>query len=300
MVFHKAAAADGNYVRLIIREAGITRRMFTYESITQADLDEQAGRLSEVPIKLVSLEIPTMPAMTVPFEGTAPAFFIRTRNAPVVLQRVESRELRLNSDTLLAVKKFDPRQVALDHMARDVYDEEDRVFIQECLGEALGTTVNVASPYTNQVQWKSLAGGWTRANLRKMHTLISEFGRGFRATRILSEDSTVYNFMDWGHDEAGGETSERILRGDSINGYLSENGALLFSQWFLTIKSDLVPKDTLFEFIPEENYARFYELQASTAIVKRDGQHIQARLSGMIGGAIVNPLGHCRVDIPTA
>ena len=281
-----------NYTRSILREEGAFRKIIPMEGIQDDELDTQLG--TDLPVKIIFKEPLSPGALTVPFNGSPRTFIIRGPNYPVYFTEIVGPKHMKHVDEL-RVYPFDIRQVLTDHSIRDVMQEEDRRFFTDTIDAAL-IGPNVVSPFTNQVQWQQIQGGWTRPNIAEALKIMPSGYANVKPDKVVINSVTVYDFQKWGRDEMGGDLSQDILKDGRAEGsWLS--GDFMQTTWLVTIKKDLVPNGTMYQFATPDYLGKSYSLTDITMYVDRRGPVVEFYPYETIGGALGNIAGCARVDI---
>lgn len=282
-----------SFTRSILREEGAYRKIIPMQPLGDDELDVQLG--TDANVKICWKEPLTPGALSLPFAGAPNTFFIRGSNYPVYFRRITGPKHIKDVDEL-RIYPFDIRQVLSDHAVRDVQYEEDNGFFPNGVDVCL-IGADQISPFTNQIQWRTLHGGWTRPNTAEaMKTLPSGIAR-VKPDTVLINAPTSYEFMKWGRDEMGGDMSESILKDGRAEGsWLS--GDFMQCRWLISIKLELIPDGTMYQFATPDYVGKSFFLQDLTMYIDRRGPVIEFYPYETIGGAIGNVAGVARVDIP--
>lgn len=281
-----------SYTRSIMREDGAYRKILPMQELADDELDVQLG--TDLPVKIIFKEPLTPGALTVPFAGSPRNFIIRGPNYPVYFAQIDGPKHMKHVDEL-RVYPFDIRQVITDHAIRDVMEEEDKRWFTDAVDAAL-IGADETSPFTNQVQWRTLSGGWTRDNVvEAMKTLPRGMAR-LKADKIVINSVTVYDFQKWGRDEMGGDMSQDLLKNGRAEGSWLV-GDFMQATWLVTIKHNLVPTGTMYQFATPEYVGKSFALSDITMFVDRRGPVVEFYPYETIGGAIGNVAGIARVDV---
>jgi len=281
-----------SYTRSILREEGAFRKIIPMQELGDDELDVQLG--SDLPVKIIFKEPLTPGAMTIPFAGAPRSFFIRGPNYPIYFKEIVGSKHVKHVDEL-RVYPYDIRQVITDHSIRDVQEEEDVNFLTYGVDACLIGRDQV-SPFTNEVQWRLLRGGWTRANVAEsFKTLPRGFAR-VKTDTVLINSVTSYEFMKWGRDEMGGDMSQSILQDGRAEGsWLS--GDFMQARWLISIKLNLIPNGTMYQFATPDYIGKSFSLTDITMYIDRRGPIVEFYPYETIGGAIGNVAGVARTDI---
>lgn len=290
----KQAATDdlSEFVRAEMREEGAYRKIMQMQKLDDSELNPQLA--DDRPVKICWKEPRSPGAMSIPFMGSPRQFFIRGANFPCYFTEIvgPSHMKHMNE---LRVYPYDIRQVLTDHSIRDVQEEEDRRAFTDGFDAAM-IGADQTSPFTNQKQWKTLMGGWTRATLAEAMKAVPAGPTKAKVDKCVINQITAFDFMKWGRDEMGGDMSQDLLKhGRAEGSWLS--GEFMNTNWLVTIKYNLVPDGTLYMFAPQEFIGYSYALTDLTMFIERRAEMITFYPYETIGGAIGNVGGICRRDI---
>lgn len=291
---HQKAATENlqQFTRYRLREEGFTRKLLPFEKLSDDELDPQLG--SDKPYKIEWKEPQSHGALSIPFAAGPSQFFIRGANYPVYFNSIIGPKYIKHLDEL-RIYPYDIRSVMTDHVTRDVMDEEDRRFVVDTLDAAM-IGANQTSPFTNTVQWKTLNGGWDRNNIIEALKALPSGVTKTSAKRAVANNISMMDFLKWGRDEIGGDMSQDLLKAGSGSGVWT-SGEFLGTEWFVTIKDNLVPNGTIYMLSAPEFLGRNYVLTDLTLHSERTGPWVEYYPWETIGGALGNVGGVARRDL---
>lgn len=281
----QAVDAVNDFTRTIVREDSFFDRIIPAVPITNAELDRQV--YTDKPMKIVDKEPGSPAAKTVPF-GTLPDnFYIRGPRYAVMFDRIVTQRAVKDVDEL-RTWSMDIRQVISDNCIRDMLAELDSKFVGAI--DTMLVAADTAVPWSGVPQWVTLHGGVTRENLEESYKVMPRTPAHLVPTKGLVNNVTVYDFLKWGQDEAGGDFSASLLR----NGWAeAEFGNLT---WVTTNKRDLVPDGTTYLFADPKFIGKNFELEPVTMYVKREAFLLEFFSYGTRGASLGHSGGLARID----
>lgn len=280
-----AADALNSFTRLKVREDGITRRILTHVPITNDQLDRD---LDDKPVRYEDMEPDGPPAISVAFATLPNNVYIRAPRYRVLFGRVLTPNFVKDLDELRTYN-MDVRQVLSDNAIKDMLYEEDSTFF-DALSVAMGGSADATSPYSGVVQWKTISRGVTRDGVTEAFKIMPSGPSHLTPHLCVMNNVTAYELQKWGRDEMGGDLSGDIARdGWSVKNFMGKD-------WIFTIKTDLVPDDTMFLFPPEKFLGVAYVLDDTTMAIKREFFMINYFAYATLGRAIGNATTPCRAD----
>jgi hypothetical protein len=281
-----------SYTRSIMREDGAYRKILPMQELADDELDVQLG--TDLPVKIIFKEPLTTGALTIPFAGSPRAFIIRGPNYPVYFTQITGPKHMKHVDEL-RVYPFDIRQVLTDHSIRDIMEEEDRRWFSDTVDTAM-IGADQTSPYTNNVQWRTLRGGWTRENVVEAMKTLPRGDANLKPDKVVINSVTVYDFQKWGRDEMGGDMSQDLLKNGRAEGNWLVSD-FMQATWMVTIKKNLVADGTMYMFSTEQYLGKSFSLSDITMFIDRRGPVVEFYPYETIGGALGNLSGVGRADI---
>ena len=291
-MYKEGAENLAQFTRYRLREEGAMRKLMPFEKLADSELDPQLG--SDLPYKIEWKEPQSHGALSIPFAAGPSEFFIRGSNWPIYFNSIIGPKYLKHMDEL-RIYPYDIRSIMTDHVTRDVMDEEDRRFFVDTLDAAM-IGVNATSPFTNTVQWKSLNGGWDRNNIVEALKALPGGVTKTSPKRAVVNNISMMDFLKWGRDEIGGDMSQDLLKAGSGSGVWT-SGEFLGTEWFVTIKDNLVPNGAVYMLASQEFLGKAYSLTDLTLQTERRGPWIEYYPWETVGAGLGNVGGVARRDL---
>lgn len=276
-----ASEASTQMIRRRLRENGFSRLIIPFKSVSNSDLNYLPD--TELPVIVEEMEPDSPGAKAIPFNDTADTAFYRGDKFVVYFCKITTPEFVKNVDELRTYKN-DLRQIITDNSLKDIHTEEDSRTIKE-VDQIVGTA-NTADGAADVQQNFEIAGGITRANYKEVlnHLEDRELNNGL----FLMNRHTIKEFLEWDHDEIGGELSERIFK----EGASALNEAKIFGvRHAITMKRALVPDNVIYQFAEPNYLGRAYVLQDVTMYVKKEKDILRFVAHEKIGMTFANVSG---------
>lgn len=282
----QAIDAVNDFTRTKMREDGFFRRVMPPLSISNDELDRQVD--TDKPVKVVDKEPDSPAAMSVPFASLPMNTYILGPRYRVMFDRIVTPRFVKDVDEL-RTWVMDIRQVLSDNALKDALAEEDSKFITAVNALMIGPDIPV--PYNgNVVQWETIHGGITRDSVMDSLKIMPKGPSHLTASTILVNNVTIYEIMKWGRDEMGGDFSQEVLK----NGWAETD--FLGKKWIITIKRDLIPDDSMFQFTDPKWMGKHYELEATSMYIRREAYMIEFFSYQTTGATIGHSGGIARAD----
>ena len=282
----QAIDAINDFTRTKMREDGFFRRIMPPLAISNDELDRQVD--TDKPVKVIDKEPDSPAAISVPFASLPASTYIRGPRYRVMFDRILTPRFVKDVDEL-RTWVMDIRQVLSDNSLKDVLAEEDSKFITACNMLMIGPDVPV--PYNgNVVQWETINGGITRDTLMDSLKIMPKGPAHLVAATILVNNVTILEICKFGRDEMGGDFSQEILK----NGWAETD--FLGKKWIITIKRDLCPDDTMFQFTDPKWMGKHFELEPTSMYIRREAFMIEFFAYQTTGASIGNSAGVARAD----
>jgi hypothetical protein len=260
----EAGAAMSAFVRQKLREDGFTRKILTPVSITASELDRQ---LSEEPQVIVEKE-PDSVAANLPFLSRAEIRYFTGSRYAVTFQKITSAEFK-KSKFELATYRTDIRTILQENSVKDLQEQEDKNFYNNCLAVATANS-NV----------HAIAGGFNVANLNAGIKFLLE--KKLPVGCILMTQSMYADLLAQPATQIGSAAASELFRGqaslDNFFGY----------KIITTNKTDIVPTNQAVVFAPQEYTGQFYSLQEPQVFLKTEADMIQFQTYEAIGAGLGN------------
>lgn len=268
-----AATATTNYIRVILREEEFNDKIIPVTKITPADLGEDEN---DKPFRWITVE-PTSPsAVVLPQDGSAMVTPYYARKARIQYNRLSTRKYRKDITELDTYKNIDLRKVMADIGINELGKRRDWQMVT-LFDSACNTNYNNAPI--------DFVGGFTRNNLFEMKKIFPR--RSLVAAQALVNETTKSEFCKYDRNTAGGDfAQETLLKGETVIG-----DSFAGLKWITTIKSDIVPDNTVYLTAAPNFLGVNEEFQPVTMFIERKENAITMHATCMIGMAIVNTNG---------
>jgi len=281
----QAIDAVNDFTRTKMREDGFYRRIMPPLTITNDELDRQVD--TDKPVKIVDKEPDSPAAVSLPFSTLPINFYIRGPRYRVMFDRIVSPRAVKDVDELRTYV-MDIRQVLSDNMIKDMLAEEDGKFMAAI--NAVLPTAGAPAVGSGEVQYEEIYGGITRETLVDALKIMPRTPSHFEVETCLVNNLTIKELLKFGRDEMGGDFSQDIIK----NGWAETN--FLNCRWIVTIKTGLVPTDSLFMFASPKFIGKNYELEPTTMYIRREAYMLEYFAYETTGGSFGHTNGLARVD----
>jgi hypothetical protein len=281
----QAIDAVNDFTRTKMREDGFYRRIMPPLTITNDELDRQVD--TDKPVKIVDKEPDSPAAVSIPFATLPVNFYIRGPRYRVMFDRIVSPRAVKDVDELRTYV-MDIRQVLSDNMIKDMLAEEDGKFMAAI--NAVLPTAGAPAVGSGEVQYEEIYGGITRETLVDALKIMPRTASHFEVETCLVNNLTIKELLKFGRDEMGGDFSQDIIK----NGWAETN--FLNCRWIVTIKTGLVPTDSLFMFASPKFIGKNYELEPTTMYIRREAYMLEYFAYETTGGSFGHTNGLARVD----
>jgi hypothetical protein len=281
----QAVDAVNDFTRTKMREDGFYRRIMPPLTITNDELDRQVD--TDKPVKVVDKEPDSPAAVSIPFATLPVNFYIRGPRYRVMFDRIVSPRAVKDVDELRTYV-MDIRQVLSDNMIKDMLAEEDGKFMAAI--NAVLPTAGAPAVGSGEVQYEEIYGGITRETLVDALKIMPRTASHFEVETCLVNNLTIKELLKFGRDEMGGDFSQDIIK----NGWAETN--FLNCRWIVTIKTGLVPTDSLFMFASPKFIGKNYELEPTTMYIRREAYMLEYFAYETTGGSFGHTNGLARVD----
>jgi len=282
----EAQDAVNDYIRVRMREDGFHRRILPPVQITNDELDRQVD--TDKPVKVVDKEPNSPGAISVPFATQPINRYIKGPRFRVMFDRILTPRFTKDIDELRTYD-MDIRQILSDNSIKDMLAEEDGKFILTCntlLGGAAGAVVTE----TGSIQWQNVGGGVTRDSVAEAMKIMPSTPNHLNPAIALVNNVTIWDVVKWGQDEVGGDLSQELM----TRGFAERE--IMGVSWIVTIKRDLVPDGSMYQFAEPKFLGKFYTLEDVVMYIKREAFMLEFFSYESIGSAIANIAGVARAD----
>jgi hypothetical protein len=272
-----------DWLRLRIREDGFARRIIPPVPVTPADLDRQVDTPKPVIVK--DMEPNSAGAYSVPFGTTPMDHYIAGPRYRVMFDRILSR--RYNSDVNnLLTYDMDIRQILNDFILKDIMAEEDRKFM--AVADTIVGTQNAVDATLGCAQWIT-AGPISRQSLAHARKGLPSTNRHLNAAVALVNNITIWDVVgNLGRDDIGGDLAQELL----VNGFAERQ--IMGLKWAITIKTDLVADDEMYQFAEPKYTGDFFVLDDVSISTKHEDYFIEFFAYECCGGTIQNSAAVCK------
>jgi hypothetical protein len=285
-----ASDAVNDFTRMRVREDGIWRRILPPLTISNDELDRQVD--TDKPVKIIDREPGSPAAITIPF-GTLPQNrYIRGDRYRVMMTRLSTPRFTKDVDELRTYE-MDIRQVLSDNAIKDMLAEEDGKAIMTVNANLGGARNATVSDVAGATLWKGTTKTIHRDSLAEARKVMPSTTAHLEASTALINNISVKDLEKWQRDEIGGDLAEEIV----VNGF----GERTFNglRWIITIKTDLVPTNSIFFFAEPKFLGKFFVLTDTTMYIDRKAYMLEFFAYNCIGSAIGNAAAISRYDFDT-
>ena len=255
----EASVASSAFVRQILREDGIARKVLPPSAITAAELDRQ---VTEDPTVICEKE-PDSVAATMSFLNRGELRYWTAPRYPVTFQKISSADFR-KSKFDLATYRTDIRTVLQENSVKDLQYQEDLAFYQGILSMATtaGNVVNIS-------------GGFSKTNL--LAGVKQLLTKKLPVGCILMTQSMYTDMLAFPATDIGSEAASSLYMGE--NQLKAPFGYNIIT----TNKSDILPTNQAIVFAPPAYLGQFFELQGPTVFLKAEMDMIEFQVYEAIG-----------------
>ncbi len=291
-----ASVSAQQYTRDKLREDSFAEKVFTPIDIANDELDKAEN--PELLVKWNDREPDQAPAVTVPLGIVPDGFQFKGERYPNYFSRIVSPLFSKDIDKLRTYD-YDIRQIMLENSTKDIATEVDSKFITK-VNSVIGT-INTANTLNglSLPQYVSVSGGITRENLSEAFKVIQRLRVPFGPTQpdggeskgvMLMNNITAQELLKFGRSEIGGDLAqEHFIKG-------VPSATILGVKSIYTLKSELVPDNTIYLFSSEEFFGKYYRLQPLTVFMETKAFFLQFFQYMNISMSIGNVKGVCRID----
>jgi hypothetical protein len=289
--FVQKEAANGvnDYLRIRAREDGFSRRIQPPVTVTPDDFDRQVDTVKPVIVK--DMEPNSPGAYSVPFGATPLNHYIDAPRYRIMFDRIMSYRFTADVANLMTYD-LDIRQVFNDLMLKDILAEEDRKYIAAA-NTAVGT-VNVVNTALGACGYIT-ASAMTRDTLAHAMKGLPSTNRHLNPASALINNVTIWDVVAFGkRDEIGGDLSEDLF----VNGFAERK--VMGLDWMITIKTDLVPNNIVYQFAAPKFLGDFFIVEDVTVSTKTENYMFEMFAYEMLGATIKNQAALCKVSFTGA
>jgi hypothetical protein len=296
----EASVSAQAFTRNKLREESFAEKIITPQDISNDDLDKAEN--PELLVKWNDREPDQAPAVSIPLGIVPDMYQFKGDRYPSYFARLVSPLFSKDIDKLRSYD-YDIRQILLENSTKDLATEVDSKFMAK-VNSVLGT-VNTANsllantPFSALPSYVSISGGITRENVAEAFKTIQRMRVPFGPTQpdggeskgvMLMNNITAQEFVKMGRSEIGGDDAQEIWKTGM------PNKTILGVKPIYTLKSELVPDNTIYLFSSEEFFGKYYRLQPLTVFMETKAFFIQFFQYMNISLSIGNVRGVCRID----
>lgn len=293
----EASVSAQAFTRNKLREESFAEKIVTPIDIANDELDKAEN--PELLVKWNDREPDQAPAVSIPLGIVPDMYQFKGDRYPSYFARIVSPLFSKDIDKLRSYD-YDIRQILLENSTKDIATEIDTKFITK-INSVIGTlnTSNLSISGWDYPQWVSISGGITRENVAEAFKTIQRLRVPFGPTQpdggeskgvMLMNNITAQEFVKMSRSEVGGDLAQEMW----INGLPSKT--LLGVKPIYTLKSELIPDNTIYLFSSEEFFGKYYRLQPLTVFMETKAFFIQFFQYMNVSMAIGNVRGVCRID----
>jgi hypothetical protein len=293
----QASVSAQAFTRNRLREESFAEKILTPIDIANDELDKAEN--PELLVKWNDREPDQAPAVSIPLSVVPDQYQFKGDRYPSYFARITSPLFSKDIDKLRSYD-YDIRQILLENSTKDIATEVDTKFMNK-INSVIGSknTSNLAQSGYDLPQWVELSGGITRENCAEAFKVIQRLKVPFGPSQpdggeskgvMLLNNITAMEFVKMGPSEVGWDVSQTAWE----TGLPSKS--LLGVKPIYTMKTDLVPDNTIYLFSSEEFFGKYYRLQPLTVFMETKAFFIQFFQYMNISMSIGNVRGVCRID----
>lgn len=269
------------YIRQRLYEDGILRRLFDHRVVTPDELDPDV-ETKDQPSIVCEIEPEATKATFVPFKGTGERRYYTGQRFRVPFGKVEAERITKSKFELMTIR-MPIQQWLQENQVKAIQHEEDKLFI-DTINEICDDNAT-----EQKITFDMSTGNFKNAITTGMQALTRmRLPRG----KILMHVNTFDESLKLKTEDIGfNPQEERFRRGvdgeDTFLGYPVTK----------TIKTDLVPEDTIYFFTQPEYFCKFYLLQDATLFLETKADMITFHTYEAPGFAIGNTKGVVKLTL---
>lgn len=293
-MYKEASEGAEEYLRMRLYEDGFFRKILPGKTITFDDLDDQVD--TDRPVIICEKEPNAAAAYTVPF-GTMPiGNYMRAPKFRVMFDRVMSRRYKIDID-LLGTYRMNLKTVLENILLKKIQEEEDRKFLYlvnyivtqgkpSLLKDPSALNYNSKNAEIEAYQ-NITFDGMDRDTLAEMTKGLPSTNRSLNPSLALINNITVRDVVKLARNEVGGDLSQEMFK----NGFSEQK--IMGIDWVVTIKKNLVPIGTVYQFAEPKFTGKSFFLRDVTLETKAEANWIEFFAWETLGAAIGNAAAVC-------
>lgn len=307
-VVKSASITASKATRTSVREAAFSDPILPLDPITDSELDYSPD--DHLPILWCELEPDSPPAKIIPYDATPNTWLYSATSYAVIISTLSTDEATKNVNELRGYKT-DVRKMVEDNLVRDLDTAKDHDFmvsVSRALpsslkdtakpGGASGNYTTNGMPYSSTLdpeahstQWVDMGATINRVSLARASAFFIE--RKLPLGVCLINQRTATELLTWGRNQVGGDKAEALL----MKGLSALDKFEVVNMPFIsTIKRELVPNGTMFQFTTAEFLGKGLMLEDVAVTIKREYNYIRFRAQMQIGRTFGNTRGIQRLD----
>lgn len=281
-IMKEASAAASETTRRRVREDSFSPAIIPHDDISDSDLDYFLDR--EDPAIICEMEADSFGAKSISFDDSPDTVPFYGDKYLLVFYSNTTAEF-MKDVNFLRTYRSDIRDMLIDNTLRDLSRMKDFKFMAG-VEQIVGPVVGGVSPLTGLQQNVAYAGRLNKNNWISSTLLLGD--RDLMNGVFLCNRRTFAELRRWGRNEMGGDFAEECTLKGSGAFQTSKFGGIDF---IVTMKSDLVPNGSLYEFTQPSFLGKAGVLQKPTMYVKRDKDFIHMSCKEILGVTIANLAG---------
>jgi hypothetical protein len=272
-----ASEASSRMVRRRIRENGFGRLILPFKPVTDADLNQLPD--TELPVIIEEMEPDSPGAKAINFNDTADTAFYRGDKFVVYFCKIVTDEFTKNVDELRTYKS-DLRGVVTDNALKDMHTTEDSRFIST-IDTMVGAIGGVGA--SGAQQNFQINGAIHRSTYPDILNYLEN--RNLNNGVYLMNRKTAKAFLKWDRAEIGGDLAESLMK-EGLTAL--QEAKVMGIRHIFTIKRNLVPDGTIYQFAEPGFLGKAYELMPITMFVEKKKDILRFSAMEKVGLTIAN------------
>ena len=271
------------FIRAMLHEDGILRRLFENRVITADELDPELD--NDQPSVICEKEPDAPQATFVSFKGTGPQKYFNGKRFRVPFGKIESDRENKSKFELMTIR-MPITDWLKEHQVKAIQNEEDKAFFG-----AVNDIVE-KNPANQSLSCPISTGD---VNLLDVFTI----GKNALRTLLLPIGKVAMHANTF--DTWGAKLQHDVISNDDMKERL-DRGTMGESSFFgtpivTTIKSDIIPENVIYFFAPQEYFCKFFLLQDATLYLETKADMIAFHTYEAPGLGIGNTNGVVKVTL---
>lgn len=279
----EAMAVSSTFVRQKLREEGFTRKIFTTQSITAADLDRD---VTEVPRIIVEKE-PDSVAASFALTGSPEIRYYKAPRYEVFFHKIASADFR-KTKAELATYKANIQQILQENSVKDLQRQEDGRLVQRLNAIAADTGSGNVGILNNLT-----AGFGIKTLMEQIKTLTKAEQK---PGKILMSYNAYLSLLSRQARIVGSDVAGESFRGTGMTNFYGFEIITTNKHDLLSADTTDTPADTdygnmVYVFAPENYLGQFYSMQEPTVFIKTEADTIEFQTYEYVGIGLGNTRG---------